>query len=85
MFHGEQYPCKNLIGNEIQMIKGSMEFLKMCNVPCKYGNKSVDNRIFRFKISGWIGGKICRARPVGHGGRGVPRGADCGGIRLKCI
>jgi hypothetical protein len=79
MFHEERYPCKKLIVNETQLIKCSMEFLKMCNFPCKYGNKSVNNRNFRFKISGQLDGKICRARPVGHGGGGSPGGRRAGG------
>lgn len=79
MFHEERYPCKNLIVNETQLIKCSMEFLKMCNVPCKYVNKSVDNRNFVSKFPASSTGKFVALGPSDTGGGGSPGGRRAGG------
>ena len=79
MFHEERSPCKKLIVNETQLIKYSMEFLKMCNVPCKYVNKSVDNRNFVSKFPAGSAGKFVVLGPSDMGGGGSPGGRSRGG------
>lgn len=72
MFHGEQYPCKKLIVNETQRLKSSMEFLKMCNMPCKYVDKSADNEKFDSKFPAGSEGKFVALGPSDMGGGGSP-------------
>ena len=79
MFHGEQYPCKNLIVNEIQRLKWLEEFWKMCNMPCKYVDKSVDNEKFDSKFPAGSAGKFVALGPSDMGGGGVPGGRIAGG------
>ena len=79
VFHEDRYPCKNLIVNETQKIKCSMEFLKMCNMLCKYVDKSVDNRNFDLKFPAGSAGKfvVLGASDTGGGGSpGVGRAGD---------
>lgn len=79
MFHEERYACKNLIVNETQKIKCSMEFLKMCNMPCKHVDKSVDNRNFISKSPAGSAGKFVVLGPSYTGGGGSPGGRRAGG------
>lgn len=57
----------------------------MCNMPCKYVDKSVDKEKFDSKFPASSTGKFVVLGASDTGGAGVPRGSASGGIRLKCI
>lgn len=78
MFHEERYPCKNLIVNETQKHKCLEEFYKMCNMPCKYVDKSVDNRNFDSKFPAGSTGKFVVLGASDTGGGGSPGGRRAG-------
>lgn len=79
MFHEERYPCKNLIVNETQRLKCLEEFLKMCKMPCKYVDKSVDNRNFVSKFPAGSARKFVALGASDMGGGGSPGGRSRGG------
>lgn len=79
MFHEERYSCKNLIVNETQMLKCSMESLKMCNMLCKYVDKSVDSGKFDSKFPASATGKFVVLGALDTGGGGSPGGRRAGG------